>query len=198
MSKRSLALLSASIVLMLSWASILVAQEGINPQEEPATPPQAVEQPATSPSTETPTPQPSAETPTATPSPEEPQSSPAMETEEKPAPAETSTTGLTIDKMVVCTGIEEREPVGEGTLFQSGVGKLYCFSLVLGAEEPTVIHHVWYWNDQKMADIPLTIRSSRFRTYSSKNILPQWKGAWRVELTGPKGEILSTAAFNVE
>lgn len=125
---------------------------------------------------------------------EQPASQPSMEK----APAEAPTAAFSAGKMAVCTGIEERECVGEGTLFESGVGKLYCYSLVLGAEEETVVHHVWYWNEEKIADVPLVVRSPRFMTYSSKNILPEWKGAWRVELVGPDGEIISTAAFDVE
>jgi hypothetical protein len=114
------------------------------------------------------------------------------------APNEKAASALTVGKAVICTDIMERNPVGEGTLFPASVEKLYCHSLILGAEEETTIHHVWYWENQQMADIALDIRSPRFRTNSSKRILSEWKGTWRVELIGPDGEILDTVAFNVE
>lgn len=190
MFKRFLAVFSVSLLLMLCAASLVAAQEGITPEAAPP----AMEQPASQPSME----KAPAEAPAPVPSAGKPESMPSAETAEAPSPAEAPTAAFSAGKMAVCTGIEERECVGEGTLFESGVGKLYCYSLVLGAEEETVVHHVWYWNEEKMADVPLVVRSPRFRTYSSKNILPEWKGAWRVELVGPDGEIISTAAFNVE
>jgi hypothetical protein len=142
-----------------------------------------------------------------TPAPDAPKALPEMkepavqtetETAVSPPPMEKPESGLHIGKMVICIDIQDREPVGIGTIFPDTTGQVYCHSLILGATEETLIHHVWYWNDQKMADVPLTVRSQRFRTYSSKKILPEWKGAWRVELTGPDGELLSTAAFNIE
>jgi len=138
-------------------------------------------------------PQPVVQTPAEVPSPEQ---VPAQ-AEEQPAEEPAAGT-LQVDKAVICRDVVEHEAVEPGTLFPADVEKLYCFTRVLGAEEPVTIHHVWYWNDRKMADVPLTVRSPRFRTYSSKRILPQWTGAWRVEITSPDGRLLGTAAFNVE
>jgi hypothetical protein len=112
--------------------------------------------------------------------------------------AEDAPPEITVAKAVICTGVQDRAPVGEGTLFPSTVGKIYCYSLILLPEGETTIHHIWYWEDNRMADVPLTVRAPRFRTYSSKQILPQWKGAWRVELTGPDGKVLATTAFTIE
>ncbi len=126
---------------------------------------------------------------------EAPAAVPSMETAE---PSASTASTLSVGKAVISTDIVERDPVGEGTIFPASVEKLYCHSLILGADEETTIHHVWYWGNQQMADITLDIRSPRFRTYSSKRILSEWKGTWRVELTGPDGEIMATAAFNVE
>lgn len=174
MSIRSLSRLCAFLFVLLSLCSPLLAadqalpHEEIGNMEEPVTPP-ALERPATPP--------PPAQT---------------------PLPVMKPTTTLSVGSMVICRGIQDRTPLAPGTLFTGDVGKLYCQSLILGAEEETAIHHVWYWKEQKMADVILTVRSLRFRTHSSKKILPHWTGPWRVELQGPNGEILSTAAFNVE
>lgn len=135
-------------------------------------------------------------------------SSPASAEEEVqiPAPQEVGTppatptlqTGLRVEKTVIAVEIHNRDPFGVATVFPGGAGHLYCHSLVLGAGEATEIHHVWFWGEQKMADVPLAVRPGRYRTYSSKRLLPQWTGEWRVEVRGPAGELLSTAAFNVE
>jgi hypothetical protein len=100
--------------------------------------------------------------------------------------------------VVIARGVQERNPVGVGNIFAGDVGQLFCHSLILGAEGETTIHHVWYWNAQKMADVPLTIRSPRFRTRSSKKILPHWTGPWRVEVVSSDGEVLEMTEFVVQ
>ncbi len=106
--------------------------------------------------------------------------------------------GLRAENVVIGRAVEARDPVGVGTVFDGDVGQLVCHSLILGAEGETTIHHVWYWNAEKMADVPLTIRSPRFRTYSSKKILPHWTGPWRVEVVSSDGELLEMTEFVVQ
>ncbi len=106
--------------------------------------------------------------------------------------------GLRAENVVIARGVEERNPVGVGKAFAGDVGRLFCHSLILGAQGETTIHHVWYWNAQKMADVPLTIRSPRFRTRSSKKILPHWTGPWRVEVVSSDGEVLEMTEFVVQ
>ena len=175
-----------SMVLALVLSPLLSAQDENMELEVPET----ITEPAALPSMDEPATLPEAGSEeTALPAEE-----PAMEA--SPAPEEG---GLMVDSSVICRGVVDRDPMGAGTLFPNDVEQLFCHSVILRDEgEDTVIHHVWYWNEQKMADVPLTVRSTRFRTYSSKKILPQWKGAWRVEVTGPDGELLSTNAFNIE
>ena len=38
------------------------------------------------------------------------------------------------ERVVVCTGIEEREPEGGADRFPSDVGRVYCFSELTGVE----------------------------------------------------------------
>ncbi len=106
--------------------------------------------------------------------------------------------GLRAENVVIARAVEARNPVGVGTVFAGDAGQLFCHSLILGAEGQTTVHHVWYWNERKMADVPLTIRSPRFRTHSSKKILPHWTGPWRVEVVSSDGELLEKAAFVVQ
>jgi hypothetical protein len=103
-----------------------------------------------------------------------------------------------VEQSVVCRDVEDREPVGAGTVFPSSVGRLFCHSLILGAAQEAIIHHLWYWEDEKVADVPLFVRSPRFRTYSSKTILPHQKGEWRVEIVGTNGNIIGTNVFTLE
>ena len=78
---------------------------------------------------------------------------------------------LTVDARL-CTGIEERMPVGEAKVFAADVGKVYLWTKVFGATDSTVVYHVWYHGDKEMARVELKVKSNAWRTYSSKNILP--------------------------
>jgi len=95
------------------------------------------------------------------------------------------------------TGVKEREIIGEAYSFPSSIRKVYCWTLVAGAEEPTEITHVWYYGEKKMAEVKLSIKSPRYRTWSSKTILPEWIGDWKVEVVDAMGNLLKCISFEV-
>ncbi len=98
----------------------------------------------------------------------------------------------------ICKDIQDREPVGEGESFPPEVGKLYCHSLVEGAEDSTAVTHIWYYGQEEMAEVDLPVRSPHWRTWSSKVILPQWQGWWRVDVLSAEGDTLSSAYFVIK
>jgi len=99
---------------------------------------------------------------------------------------------------LICKGIQEREPVGEGESFPPEVGKLYCHSLVEGAEDSTAVTHIWYYGQEEMAEVALPVSSLHWRTWSSKVIPPQWQGWWRVDVLSAEGDTLSSAYFVIK
>jgi hypothetical protein len=56
---------------------------------------------------------------------------------------------------------------------------------------------VWYFGDTPKARVNLKIKSSGWRTYSSKRIKTNDVGAWRVDVLGPNGELLRTLRFRI-
>lgn len=102
---------------------------------------------------------------------------------------------LKIEYGAVCKDVVERSPVGESTSFSSDVGKLYCFTTITGAAEPTEVVHVWYYGEQEMARVPLAVKSPRWRTYSSKLIRPGDTGPWKVVITDRDGNKLEAYHF---
>ncbi|RMH43608.1 MAG: DUF2914 domain-containing protein, partial [Gammaproteobacteria bacterium] len=58
--------------------------------------------------------------------------------------------------------------------------------------------HVWYWQDREMARVDLPVRSSNWRTWSSKRILPEWTGPWRVVVEDAAGKVVAEKVFRVE
>ncbi len=98
----------------------------------------------------------------------------------------------------ICEGIQDREPVGEGESFPPETEKLYCHSLVEGVEDSTAITHIWYYGPKEMARVELPVKSPHWRTWSSKRILPQWEGWWRVDVLSVEGDTLTSAYFVVK
>ena len=105
---------------------------------------------------------------------------------------------VSIQEMVFCRSIEEREPVDTDSLFADTVGQVYCFTRVTGATDTTMIYHVWYHEDEEMARVELTVRSSPWRTWSSKQILKEWDGIWRVDILLQEGRLLRSKEFLVK
>lgn len=101
------------------------------------------------------------------------------------------------ERVVVCSGIEEREPAGVAERFPADVGRVYCFSELTGVEASEVIHHVWYWEGTEVARIPLPVEAGRFRTWSLKTIPPAWTGSWRVVVEDAAGDALAEVKFKI-
>ncbi len=98
----------------------------------------------------------------------------------------------------ICEDIEERKPVGKGEIFPPEIGKLYCHSLVEGAGDSTTVTHIWYWGEKEMAEVDLPVKSPHWRTWSSKRILPQWEGWWRVDILSVEGDTLTSVYFVIK
>ena len=104
---------------------------------------------------------------------------------------------LDVVDSTMTTAVEDRTPVDHVEVFPAVDGRLYCFTRLAGAEEPTEIAHLWYRDDQLMSRIILPVRSSDWRTWSAKKFLPEWTGEWRVEIRDASGSLLETLEFTL-
>ena len=104
---------------------------------------------------------------------------------------------LEIEEATITTQIVNRAPLDSLNTVPAGIDQLYCFVHIIGATEDTWVTHVWYHEDQELARVRLPVRSSSWRTWSSKQIFSQWKGAWRVEVLNADGEPLLIVPFSI-
>jgi len=72
--------------------------------------------------------------------------------------------GLEVTRIVIAPTIQDREPSGAADSFLGSVGKLYCFSHIIGADQEASVTHVWFWKGKEMARMELPVRSSSWRT----------------------------------
>ena len=104
---------------------------------------------------------------------------------------------LVLEEVHICTGVENRQPTGVGTVFSDDLGKLYCFTKIGGAEGAAYVYHVWYFGDKEIAKVKLPVKSPSWRTWSSKT-LNMGLGNGRVEVVTESGDILGKAEFEIQ
>jgi hypothetical protein len=112
------------------------------------------------------------------------------QTEEAPKSA------LTADAQL-CTGVQERMPVGMADSFAPEVGQVYLWCKISGNSGETTIKHVWLYQGKEMATVDLTVKNSGWRTWSAKKILPEWTGDWTVKILDSNGAVIKELAFKI-
>lgn len=105
---------------------------------------------------------------------------------------------VNIDQMLFGIRIENREAVGVDTVFTPEVGNVYCWIVATGAEGETQISFVWYHGEEQVAEVNVPVRSARWRCWTSKTIMPDATGAWKVEIKDEAGKVLESASFQVK
>lgn len=105
---------------------------------------------------------------------------------------------LEVHDAVIATSVDNRVPRGVDTTFPAFADKLYAFTRVVGATEDTFITHTWYYGNFLVAEVSLPVRNSNWRTWSAKNISPEWTGQWRVEVVTEDGIVIDRLYFTVE
>lgn len=125
---------------------------------------------------------------------------PAQEAEQPAAAekaAEESASSLTA-QIKFGTGVVNREIVGESVAFSSDTAKVYCWSAVEGASEPTEVKHVWYHEGDNVSEITLKIPFPKTRTWSNKTIYPGQAGEWKVDVVDAAGKVIATGSFSIK
>ena len=104
---------------------------------------------------------------------------------------------VTIIRKQIARDVQNLEPVGVDVKFNKNVGKLFCFTEVSTDQYPTNIVHLWLYNNNIMAEIPLSVNANKWRTYSSKIISPQWVGKWKVEIYTSNNKLIDEISFEI-
>jgi DUF2914 family protein len=104
---------------------------------------------------------------------------------------------VTVNEMVFCRGIEQKNPVDVSTLFPDSIERVFCHTKLSSTEDQTSISHVWYYNDTQMAIVDLAVNATSWRTWSSKRIVREWAGTWRVDIISSTGKIICNDKFVV-
>ena len=104
---------------------------------------------------------------------------------------------LEVVAAAISKNVVEQEAVDVGNRFPNSTPRLYCFTKVVGASQPTEVVHVWSYSDVERARISLAVKAASWRTYSSKAIQAHEIGPWRVDVLDTSGNLLETIYFEI-
>lgn len=100
-----------------------------------------------------------------------------------------------ISSFSLCGKVENREPVDIVSGDLTSLKRIYFWTVVNSPNVDTFIEHVWFHDEKEAARVKLTIRYAKFRTWSSKNLMP---GNWDVKALTESGEVIASRSFRVE
>jgi hypothetical protein len=110
---------------------------------------------------------------------------------------EEDTATLTVEDGTICKDVMDYTAIEPGTSFPASVEKLYCYTKIVGAIDPTEITHAWFYGDTERARVTLAVNSPLWRTYSSKIIQPHDIGSWNVVVLDQYENVLESFSFTI-
>ena len=106
---------------------------------------------------------------------------------------------LKVEKGVICLDVKDRMPVSEADKFPSSTTKVFCYTVIQGAQTPAQITHVWQYKGKKMFEITLPVKFIKWRTWSAKNIRPSQIGPWAVDIVDTaSNKVIDTIHFSIK
>ncbi len=105
---------------------------------------------------------------------------------------------FSVERLVVGTGVQDREPVGVADIFPAGTETVFCYLEARNISQEVEVQLVWYFGEEEVARVPLSLGAGpRWRTYSSKQIGDR-RGNWKVYLQDDADQTLGSVQFVVE
>jgi len=105
-----------------------------------------------------------------------------------------------VTRAVLTTAVVNKEPVDvlASEVSQLDINEQLLFFTELNNMKSQTVFHRWFFENTLMAEVELNIFSMRYRTYSSKKIMTNQAGNWRVELVNSKQNILASKSFHIK
>jgi cytoskeletal protein RodZ len=122
---------------------------------------------------------------------------PPLTGDSSPEPADADAP-VRVLKATICRAVENHSPVGVDRVFPLSTGRIYVWTEIEARQVPSEIHHIYYFGGEKISDVSLDVRSTRWRTWSFKTIdSSRYRGEWRVDIASADGNILRQLFFEV-
>lgn len=118
------------------------------------------------------------------------------EPEEQEQSSEAAPGNGSVQRALFTSNIEAREPVDELQEVEVTQERVYFFSELIGLEGQEVWHR-WIYQGEVMAEVVFQVGGARWRVHSSKNLIPDWTGEWKVEVVDGSGRVLASQSLAV-
>lgn len=106
--------------------------------------------------------------------------------------------GFAIERLVMATGIEDRDPIGIAETFPAITPKVYCFLEARNISEDTDVTFVWIHGGKEILKTDLSMKAgSRWRTWADKSLYGI-TGEWTVEIRNATGNVVKDIKFQVQ
>lgn len=86
--------------------------------------------------------------------------------------------------------VEEREPVENLQNLTNENGEIKFFTELRDMSGQTAIHR-WEYDGKVVAEVEFNVKGPRWRVWSSKSLVPEWTGDWKVSVINGAGEVIS-------
>jgi hypothetical protein len=107
------------------------------------------------------------------------------------APLPAMSTEAEVSRAQFTTAVLDREPIDELSAINPDAEKVFFFTELRNMDGATVTHR-WSLNGSVMAEVSFNVRASRWRVYSNKALLPEWRGDWVVDIVDDKGAVITS------
>ena len=98
-------------------------------------------------------------------------------------------------RSIFTNAIEDREPIDNMKSTGNSSNKIIYFT-ELRDMSGQMARHRWEHNGNVMAEVEFNVRGPRWRVWSSKSLMPQWEGEWKVSVLNAAGEVISEEMIN--
>lgn len=95
------------------------------------------------------------------------------------------------------TEIAEREPTENLQNLTNENGKVMFFTELRDMSGQTAMHR-WEYDGKVVAEIEFNVKGPRWRVWSSKSLIPQWTGDWKVSVINGAGDVISEKNLSYE
>jgi len=99
-----------------------------------------------------------------------------------------------VERSVVTSGVEDREPVDQIDTVFVGTDKVFFFT-ELQNFTGNQITHKWSHAGEVRAEVTFNVQGSRWRVFSSKNLVRDWLGDWSLQVVDSSGTVLNENSF---
>jgi len=99
-----------------------------------------------------------------------------------------------VARAVLTSDVINRAPVDELSQISNDIEKIFFFTDLRDMSGHTVKHR-WERNGNIISEVEYNVRGPRWRVWSSKNMMPDWLGKWKVSVVNTVGDVIETREF---